>query len=308
MRHPVKRSAALVTLVVLAAACRPTPPVHQQTAAAQVTSSSIANVGLETPESVLYDGLDDVYLVSNINGQPLDKDGNGFISRLAPDGRVLQLKWIAGGAEGVTLNAPKGMGLKGDTLFVADIDAVRLFNRTTGAPLGARPVRGATFLNDLAVGPDGTVYVTDSGLKAGPQGFLPTGTDAVYRFDAAGRAEAVARDTALEHPNGVLAEAGKLTVVAFGSNAVYELDPASGKRSDLPRPTTGSLDGIVRLPDGALLVSSWEGQCVYRSTATGYTVVADSVESPADIGYDTSRHLLLIPIFDKNRIEIRQVQ
>jgi len=307
MRHPLKHG-ALGAALLLAAGCRPAPPAQQQTALTQVAASTIANVGLETPESVLYDGVDDVYLVSNINGQPLDKDGNGFISRIAPDGRVLQLKWIDGTSPNVTLNAPKGMGLKGDTLFVADIDAVRLFNRTTGAPLGARPIRGATFLNDLAVGPDGTVYVTDSGLKAGPQGFLPTGTDAVYQLDAAGRAVPVARDTALAHPNGVLAEPGKLTVVAFGSNAVYELDLASGKRTDLPRPATGSLDGIVRLPGGALLVSSWEGQCVYRSTADGYTVVADSVESPADIGYDTSRHLLLIPIFDKNRIEIRPVE
>ena len=118
---------------------------------------------------------------------------------------------MRGASRTVTLNAPKGLGLQGATLFVADIDEVRLFTRATGAPLGARPVPGATFLNDLAVGPDGTVYVTDSGLKAGPQGFLPTGTDAVYRFDRAGRAVAVARDTALEHPNGVLAEQGKLT-------------------------------------------------------------------------------------------------
>ncbi len=304
-RH-TPRLAAIV--LVLASACRAAPPARQPSSSAQVAPTAIANVGLETPESVLHDGVDDVYLVSNINGQPLAKDDNGFISRIAPDGRVLQLKWIDGASPDVTLNAPKGMGLKGDTLFVADIDAVRLFNRATGAPLGAWPVRGATFLNDLAVGPDGTVYVTDSGLKAGQQGFLPTGTDAVYRFDAAGRPVAVARDTALERPNGVLAEQGELTVVAFGSNAVYQLDPVSGKRTDLPRPATGSLDGVVRLPDGSLLISSWDGRCVYRSVAGGYRVVADSVESPADIGHDTGRHLLLIPIFDKNRIEIRHVE
>ena len=303
------RNVAVAPAVLsLLAGCRAAPPAKQPAATTQAVSSTIANVGLETPESVLYDDVDDVYLVSNINGQALEKDDNGFISRIAPDGRVLQLKWIDGASPDVTLNGPKGMGVKGDTLFVADIDAVRLFNRTTGASLGARPIRGATFLNDVAVGPDGTVYVTDSGLKAGPQGFLPTGSDAVYRFEAGGRAVAVARDTSLERPNGVLAEQGKLTVVAFGSNAVYELDPASGARTDLPRPATGSLDGVLRLPTGALLVSSWEGQNVYRSIAGGYDVVADSVESPADIGYDTSRHLLLVPIFDKNRIEIRQVQ
>ena len=85
------------------------------------------------------------------------------------------------------------MGNKGDTLFVADIDAVRLFHRLTGAPLGARAIAGAGFLNDVAVGSDGSVYVTDSGLQAGPQRFAPSGSDAVYRFDASGTAVAVAR-------------------------------------------------------------------------------------------------------------------
>jgi sugar lactone lactonase YvrE len=302
------RNAVFAAATLLLLGCRGQQRTAQQTASAPAVSSSIANVGLETPESVLYDPVDDVYLVSNINGQPLDKDDNGFISRLAPDGRVLQLKWIDGGDPAVTLNAPKGTGLKGDTLFVADIDVVRLFNRTSGAALGARAVRGATFLNDLAVGPDGTVYVTDSGLKAGPQGFLPSGTDAVYRFDTQGRAVPVVRDTSLERPNGILAEQRGLTVVAYGSRAVYELDPATGKRTDLPPAPAGSLDGIVRLADGSLLVSSWEGKSVYRSTATGYTTVADSVESPADIGYDTNRGLLLIPLLTQNRIEIRPVR
>ena len=63
----------------------------------------------------------------------------------------------------MTLNAPKGMALRGDTLFVADIDILRMFNRRTGAPLGGVDVaeRGATFLNDVAVGPDGSLYITD---------------------------------------------------------------------------------------------------------------------------------------------------
>jgi sugar lactone lactonase YvrE len=268
----------------------------------------ITNVGLQTPESVLYDPLVDIYLVSNINGGPLDKDDNGFISRITPDGKVAVLKWIDGAAADVTLNAPKGMALKGDTLFVADIDAVRLFNRTTGAPLGSRVVPGATLLNDMDTGPDGSVYVSDTGVRAGPQGFVPSGTDAVYRFDTAGRPVAVAKDTTLGRPNGVLAEQAGVTVVTFGSGEVYRLD-ATGKLTNLPKPPKGGLDGVVRLADGSLLVSSWEGKAVYRLSAAGqYTIAVDSVESPADIGYDTKRGLLLIPLFTTNRIAIRPVR
>ena len=136
-------------------------------------------VGLATPESVIHDDAKDVYLVSNINGSPLDADNNGFISRLSPDGKVENLKWIEGGKNNVKLNAPKGLAVMGDNLYVADLDTVRIFDRNTGAPSGEVKIAGATFLNDVAVTSDGHVLVSDSGLKAGAKGsFDPTGSDA----------------------------------------------------------------------------------------------------------------------------------
>ena len=87
--------------------------------------------GFKHPESVRYDPGLNVWYVSNINGDPFAKDNNGFISRLKADGSVDSLEFIAGGKNGVTLNGPKGMALVGDTLWVADIDAVRGFDRRT---------------------------------------------------------------------------------------------------------------------------------------------------------------------------------
>jgi len=269
---------------------------------------TVQGAEFQTPESVLYDAAADVYIVSNIAGSPLEKDDNGFLSRIAPDGAVIAAKWVDGAAADVTLNAPKGMALRGDTLFVADIDVVRLFHRTSGAPLGTWAVPGATFLNDVAVGPDGTVYVTDSGLKLGPQGFAPSGTDAVYRFDNTGKAVAVARDTSLGRPNGILADTAGLVVVTFGSGEVIRLDPSSGAKTALPKPPKGSLDGVVRAADGTLLVSSWDGQAIYRLAGGSWTVAADSLEAPADIGYDRKRARLLVPLFTANRVVIQPVR
>ena len=42
---------------------------------------------LSGSEAVSYDSTHDVYLVSNINGTPQVKDGNGFISRIGSDGK-----------------------------------------------------------------------------------------------------------------------------------------------------------------------------------------------------------------------------
>lgn len=269
---------------------------------------TVADSGLNTPESVVYDAAGDRYLVANINGSPLEKDGNGFISRVSTDGNITEARWIAGGTNGVTLNAPKGMGVKGDTLFVADIDVVRMFNRETGAPIGTRTVPGATMLNDVAVGADGTVYFTDSGLKAGPNGFTDSGTDAVYRFDDKSKAVAIAKNKNLGRPNGVTADGDAVIVATFGTGEVYRLDVKSGARTDLPKPPKGQLDGVEKIADGSVLVSSWEGSAVYRLTDTTWTTAVDSVPSPADFGWDSKRTAVVIPIFTGNRIEIREVK
>ncbi|HLU47138.1 MAG TPA: hypothetical protein VK116_03610, partial [Planctomycetota bacterium] len=91
---------------------------------------------LHTPESALHDPVADVYLISNINGSPFGEDGKGYIARIAPDGEILVEKWIDGETADTTLNAPKGMAIVGDVLWVADVNVVRRFDRESGAPRG----------------------------------------------------------------------------------------------------------------------------------------------------------------------------
>ena len=259
--------------------------------------------GFQTPESVLHDPADDVYLVSNINGNPTATDNNGFISRLSPQGRVQDLRWIAGGSGGVTLNAPKGMAIAGDVLYVADITAVRLFDRRSGRARGSISIPGSTFLNDVAAGPDGTVYVTDSGLKPD---FSPSGTDAVYRL-AGGRAEPVAKSPELHTPNGVaVLREGVLVVVTFTPQGeTYQLT-AGGRKQAVRTLPAGQLDGVVVLPGGELLVSSWAASAIFRVGTTGQAEqVVRGVKAPADIGYDARRRRVLIPLFQDNQVRIQ---
>lgn len=304
---------ASLLLVLVAVGCAPSDQAGGGGAASEATQApaaepfrlTVAEVGFATPESVLHDDASDVYLVSNINGEPLGKDGNGFISRLRPDGQLEALRWIDGTAEGVTLHAPKGMALKGDTLFVADIDTVRAFHRTTGAPLGGRGVPGAAFLNDLAVGPDGTLYVTDSGMDAT---FSPTGTDAVHRFGPEGSA-VVASGAALTAPNGIVVDGESIIMVPFGGNTVHRIPAAGGEPAPLAQLPGGQLDGVVRTADGSLLVSSWEAGAVYRVAPDGsVSEVVTGVEAPADLGWDAGRQRVLIPLFMGNAVEIREIR
>jgi sugar lactone lactonase YvrE len=260
----------------------------------------VKDVGFMTPESVLYDAASDLYLVSNINGSPTDTDDNGFISRLSPDGKVKELKWIDGAKPDVKLDAPKGMAISGGVLWVADITVVRKFDAKTGKPLGEVKVDGATFLNDVAPGKNGGIYVTDSGLT--PK-FESSGTDAVYSIAKDGKVTTLAKSKALGNPNGVVESGGKVYVVTFGTGSIYEV-PAKGdpKPEKLPK---GKLDGIVAIGNGELLVSSWEAKSVYRGKVGGpWADISLDIESPADIGWDSKRKKLLVPSFTGNSITI----
>lgn len=262
--------------------------------------------GFATPESVLWDEARDRYLVSNVNGRPVDIDNNGFISVLTPDGKVENLKWIEGGKNKVTLNAPKGMAIVKDVLYVADLDTLRMFDVKSGAPKGEVKLEGATFANDVAATDDGKVFVSDSGLKMEGSDFKPTGTDAVWVVEK-GKAKAYAKSTDLAKPNGLLVDGKALVVVPFGSNEIYKLDD-KGARSDVTKLPKGGFDGIVKLGD-MLLVSSWEGQAVYKGKLGGaFEPVLQSLEAPADIGYDKKRGRVLVPRFMGNVVEAYDVK
>jgi sugar lactone lactonase YvrE len=259
-------------------------------------------VGLSTPESVRYDDATDTYIVSNVEGGPLDVDGKGFISKLGPDGSVVALKWIEGGKNKVTLNAPKGITFTADRLYVADIDTVRTFDRKTGAPKGDIKIPGATFLNDLTTAPDGRIIVSDTGIKAGAKGaFEPSGTDAVYAIDKERKVTTIAKSTELEGPNGLAVHANKIWAVTYRGNELYSLDPM-GKKGDATKLSKGSLDGLVFIGDEAL-VSSWDASAIYRGKPLSeLKVVIEDVKSPAGIGYDTKRSRLLVPLFNENEV------
>ena len=93
--------------------------------AAQIT-------GLETPNSFIGDPSGKEYFISNINGEPEARDNNGFITKLNTEGKSISLKFIQGGVADIALHAPKGMALVGSILYVADLDQLKGFDKTTG--------------------------------------------------------------------------------------------------------------------------------------------------------------------------------
>lgn len=261
--------------------------------------------GLSTPESVLYDPDADRYLVSNINGSPVAADNNGYISELSPEGTITKEKLIAGGAGGVKLNAPKGLGIFKGILYVSDVTVVRKFDVKTGAAKGDIPIAGTAFLNDIAIAPDGRVFVSDSGLKLGEKGLEPMGADAVYVIEK-GKARPLAKTTSLGGPNGLCWTDQGLWVVTFGSGELYRLDD-QGERQDVVKLPTGGLDGIV-CSGPSFLIASWAGSQVFTGPPAGpFEVAVSGTKSPADIGFDAKRRRVLVPRFLENVVEAYQL-
>jgi sugar lactone lactonase YvrE len=279
----------------------PTPP-----AATKV----IAVEGFLAPESVVHDTVQDIYFVSNGNGNPTAKDHNGFISRVRPDGAVENLKFIEGGRAGVTLHAPKGLALNADTLWVADIDVVRAFNAKTGAFVDSVSLSklGAVYLSDVAVAPTGALYITDTGIKFDDVGnVLHPGPDRIFRIGPDRAVTVALKGDTLGRPNGIAVDpVGKrFVIVQFGGRAVLGWKPEDKAPSVIAR-GAGGFDGVV-VARGRIFVSSWTDSTV-AGYETGQEVkVVTGVPGPADIGYDAKRNRLLIPLLAANRVEVWQL-
>jgi hypothetical protein len=240
-----------------------------------------------------------VYFVNSWgNGDPGAKDNNGFISRLAPDGTIAQLRFIAGGTGGATLHSPRGMTIVGDTLWVVDADAVRGFNRRTGAPLATVDFSAFKlgFLNDIAAGPD-ALYMTD------------TGTNRIYRIKG-GRVTLALEDSVLGGPNGITWDASnrRFIVVPYGGESVIKAWTSGSKTlSEIGKSKGSKFDGVEVLPGDRVLVASQGDSSLHLFVGGMGRPIIRTGGAPADIAVDTKRNRVAVPFVDRNLVEIWQL-
>jgi sugar lactone lactonase YvrE len=251
--------------------------------------------GLAQPESVVQDPATGSIYVTNIAGAIMQKDGNGFIARLRPDGTIIEREWVKG------LNAPTGMALHDRTLFVADVDELIEINVASGEITKRHEAKGAVFLNDVAVGEDGTVYASDTPMNT------------IWRFKD-GTLEPWLANDALNGPNGLLPQGDKLIVASFGKLPgegqkqelggllVVDLEDQSVSKLGSGEPI-GNLDGLQLLQPGVYLVTDWAAGVLYRVDAKGK---ADRLiklsKGSADLNYLPDKNTVLIPIMLNNSL------
>ncbi len=181
---------------------------------------------LRQPSAVSFDTAHNAVWVSNLNGPPLLKDNNGFITEFGSDGGVLSPRWATASDKG-TLHAPKGLAVIGERLYVADIDTVRVFDRKTHASVGEVKVLGASSIEGLIA--HGTrLYLVDSGQHLSALGTIePTGTDGVYVIETASAKpvlKTLVKSRALQNPKSLSLAGTTLYVAASSAPLLFSFD------------------------------------------------------------------------------------
>jgi len=251
--------------------------------------------GLEQPESVVQDPATGAIYVSNIAGAIMQKDGNGFISKLKPDGTLIARQWIK------ELNAPTGMALHDRTLYVADVDELIAINVASGEIEKRYEAKGAIFLNDVVTGEDGTVYASDTPMNT------------IWRLKNGAFEPWLAND-ALNGPSGLLVQGGKLIVASFGKlpgdgqkqvlGGLLAVDLEDRSVSKLGNgEAIGNLDGLQALQPGVFLVTDWEAGGLYRVDTKGHVERLIRLnKGSADLVYLPDKKIVLIPIMLSNSL------
>ena len=247
-----------------------------------------------TPESVQYDAKRDVLYVTNFDskykGDAKEEEFTGYISKVKLNGEITDQRWVSG------LHAPCGMGIYKDRLYTLERKNLTEIDIDSGKILKRYPVTGSTFLNDIAIYSDGSIYISDTS---------PPGVDTsrIYRFKD-GKIEVWIETDRISRPNGLLINGDNLVVGSTGDGCIKAINLKNKKITTVTCLGAGVLDGIKIDNKGNYLVSHWEGQLYSIPPSGEITELMDAVGqfNTADFAYVKDKHLLIIPTFVDNRV------
>ena len=167
---------------------------------------------MKTCEAVRYNKVEDIIYVSNMGNVPADaKDGDGTMSIISNEGKMLNQNWVT------NLNAPKGSNYYNGKFYVADIDAVIKIDIKSGKTEKIIKVENSIFLNDLDIDANGHVYITDSRDSK------------VYKL--VDDEVSVWLDLEGLNPNGILVEKDRILILSFNKGNFIAIDKKTKKQT-----------------------------------------------------------------------------
>ena len=275
---------------------------------AAATAAVASVLGFAAPTSVLHDAALRAWYVADRAPALGTTGASGSVARMSDDprGTGLVARLVDGARSGVTLRAPAGMALVGDTLWVADVDVLRGFDRRTGrsvAAVGLAPL-GAASLGDVAVGPDGALYVGESGPRdVAGRTAAPRTSGRVYRVGPGRRASVALSDARLADGSRIAwdSRGGRLVLAPAAGDTLLAWRPGeSDARPLLAGP--GSYRGVVATPEGRLLVASDATASVYELRDGRLVAVLRGLDSVSDLAFDATNGWLAIATPARGRV------
>lgn len=261
---------------------------------------------LAHPESLISDGH---FLYATNVGQKLDpagKDGDGFISKLTLDGKI-----VTHNITSETLNAPKGTGIINGILYVTDVDRVVGIDLASGKKTKeiSLSAYNTSFANDLAVKDDHTIFV--SLTDAGKVLELNIATGQVIAVADVKGANGLCYDKAGKHLYTCSFFFDNIQGGELGMISWQHQKPVYEKIGDVH----GGFDGLAMLDDHTLLVSNWAAldhpagivEKVDLRSKKATKLDLPVIAGPADFYLDANKKRLFIPVMLESKVQIHSL-
>ncbi len=250
--------------------------------------------GFNNPESVIYHESSNTLFVSNVNGSPIEKDGNGYISKILLDGTILKMQWVIG------LNAPKGLAIHDNTLYVSDIDTLVAIDIPSGTITNTYKVDDAKFLNDVTASNQGEIFVSDMLLNR------------IYRLSN-DQFNLWLESTELENPNGLHAEGDHLILGAWGvitdgfateiPGHLKSISLQDKSITSLGGDPIGNLDGVESDGNNGYYVTDWMAGKLFQINTNGEaTLLLELEQGMADHEVLLEQNLILLPMMKNDKV------
>lgn len=225
--------------------------------------------GFDRPESLIPSADGSEIYASNINGKSGVEDGNGYISRVSLDGKVIEKKWITG------LDGPLGFALDKGKIYATDVNDLVVIDVSSGEVIKRVPVPETGFLNDVTV-VNGRVFFSD------------TGADTLYSYTDDDGLSVFKSGEEVNALNGLLPDGDKLLLTMMQTGELMSVDLSDGSMTTIGSGIING-DGIGILPGGGYLITSFSGEIYHIKSATETIQLLDT--KPEKISQNDSYYL-----------------